>query len=170
MASRRGDRDGLTRDDRRRTERTLHRVDHRANVVAGERALRDRPQRVARLDDDVLHVRESLGGGEGQPAERRTRTRDRQHEAQADQRGEDAPASVDGALMAARRPGAGLTIGLDQTEPPNRLGGRRDAEIVAESGLELEDCGHGEAPRTGAAKTVLRGRGVVVGAWCSTFS
>jgi hypothetical protein len=142
IASPRRNGDGLTRDDRGRAESALHCVDHGADVVAGERALRDRPQRVARLDDDVLHVRESLGGGEGQPTERRTRTRDRQHEAQADQRGEDAPASVDGALMAARRPGAGLTIGLDQSQPSIRLGGRKDAEIVAESGLELENCGH----------------------------
>ena len=90
------------------------------DVVARHGALRDRPQRVARLDDDVLHVRETLGGGEGRPAERRPRTRDRQHEAQADQRGEDAPASIDGTLMAARRSGAGLTIGLDQPQAPDR--------------------------------------------------
>ena len=68
----------------------------------------------------MLHVRETLGGGEGRPAERRPRTRDRQHEAQADQRGEDAPASIDGTLMAARRSGAVLTIGLDQPQAPDR--------------------------------------------------
>jgi hypothetical protein len=142
MASGCRDGNGLTGDDRRRAERSLHGVDHGPDVAAGNRALRDRPQGVARLDDDELHVRESLGGREGPPSKRRTRTRDRQHEAQADQRGEDAPTSVYGALMAARRPGARLTIGLDRTQPPHRVGGREDAETVSESGLELEDCGH----------------------------
>ena len=86
----------------------------------------------------MLHVRETLGSGEGRLAEHRPRTRDRQHEAQADQRGEDAPASIDGTLMAARRSGAMLTmgLGLDQPQPPHR------GDRVVETGFELEDGGH----------------------------
>ena len=105
----------------RRAERAHHRVDDRAHVVARRRRARAIDHSVSPgCDDDVLHVRETLGGGEGRPSERRPRTRDRQHEAQADQRGEDAPTSVDGTLMAARRSGAGLTIGLDQTQTRDR--------------------------------------------------
>ncbi|MDP9336472.1 MAG: hypothetical protein M3Q30_24595, partial [Actinomycetota bacterium] len=86
--------------------------------------------------------------------------RDRQHEAQADQRGEDAPTSIDGTLMAARRPGAGLTIGLDGPQAlgldgpqalgldgPQALGldgpqAPDGSDRVIEPGLELEDSGH----------------------------
>jgi hypothetical protein len=93
------------------------------------------------LDDHELHVRETLGGGDG-PAERRPRTYDRQYEAQADQRGEDAPASIDGTLMAARRSGAVLTIGLDQAQRRARRDGVIVIFGVEVAGLELEDRGH----------------------------
>jgi hypothetical protein len=93
------------------------------------------------LGDHELHVRETLGGGDG-PAERRPRTYDRQHEAQADQRGEDAPASIDGTLMAARRSGAVLTIGLDQAQSRAWHAGVVVIFGVEVAGLELEDRGH----------------------------
>ena len=69
--------------------------------------------------------------------------RDRQHETQADQRGEDAPPLVDGAVMAARRPGAELTIRLDQPQPPDGIAGVHESGLGLEAGLEVQDCGHG---------------------------
>jgi len=65
-----------------------------------------------------------------------------QHEAQADQRGEDAPASIDGTLMAARRSGAVLTIGLDQAQSYAWHDGVVVIFGVEVAGLELEDRGH----------------------------
>ena len=92
-----------------------HGVDDGPDVVAGrERARRSTTacRRAARRTCCTCGRRPGVARDD--PPSAAARTRDRQHEAQADQRGENAPAAIDGALMAARRPGAGLTVGLGQ--------------------------------------------------------
>jgi hypothetical protein len=75
-------------------------------------------------------VREALRSREGRPLERRTRTRHRQHEAQAGQRGKQAPTPKHGGRRAARGLGAGLTVGPGRVVRPDGI----DRERFEKSG------------------------------------
>ncbi len=98
------------------------RVDDHAGIAIGGDLPRDRPERVARLDDYGPHVREALGGGEGRPLERGTRTRHRHHEAHADQRSQNPPSSQDsGPRASSGRPRPGLTVGPGRVARPGRI-------------------------------------------------
>jgi hypothetical protein len=89
--------------------------------------------------------------------------RRRQHDAQAERRGDDTPTHVDGAL-AARRSGTGLTVNNDQTfldEIIRKAAIRNEAKgddprplfIGADAGRSLQCCDHLETSRTFSLET-----------------
>ena len=113
----------------------LELVDDRTGILTRSEPLRDRPQRVAGTHRDGGHVRRSraaLGGGEGGAPERGTRLRHHQHEQDAHQSHDDAPAPVD------------HSCGRDHPVDRARRGSRR----AGRSRL-VGDGGHVRSPESG---------------------
>jgi hypothetical protein len=87
--------EGLARDQRAVAVDGGELVDDRARILAWSETLGDPPERVARLDDDVLHRRggrAAPGSCEGRAPERGTRLPRHDHDPKREHRDRDASA------------------------------------------------------------------------------